>query len=253
VTHFTEPNCAFDSVEHCALDLAKRSDIPRQSRIDCCGFTLIELLVVIGIIALLAALLLPALAQAKAKASILRCGANLHQIGLGLNMYVEDFGRYPSSVADRSAQAISPGFWFEALQAYTSNGWTSRLFRCPASRLPNTQRIITTIPPAFFSAIGDYGYNNSGTGSQLLGLEAATENSVLNPSEMIGIGDSPFSALFIQPKLTDFPVVFNHRKGSNHVFCDGHTEFGKTNFLYAPNDKERRRWNRDNQSHPETW
>ena len=54
------------------------------------GFTLIELLVVISIIAILAALLLPALARAKEKGIRAQCMSNLRQVSVGANMYASD-------------------------------------------------------------------------------------------------------------------------------------------------------------------
>ena len=59
------------------------------------GFTLIELLVVISIIALLIALVLPALGQARHKTPVVQCMSNLKQIGIGLGIYVADYYAYP--------------------------------------------------------------------------------------------------------------------------------------------------------------
>ncbi len=54
------------------------------------GFTLIELLVVVAIIAVLVALLLPALAKARGQAKLVICQSNLKQMGIGLQIYADD-------------------------------------------------------------------------------------------------------------------------------------------------------------------
>lgn len=105
------------------------------------GFTLIELLVVIAIIAILAAILFPVFAQARAKARQTSCTSNLRQIGLSMMMYVQDYDeRFPTSWAKGF-----PGDANFFVQPYMKN---AQILLCPSKNVSTAAAEIVCGPAA---------------------------------------------------------------------------------------------------------
>lgn len=109
------------------------------------AFTLIELLVVISIIAILMAVMMPALGKARESAKSVLCKSNLKQVGVVLSLYAEDYNNklpYPKQLTQWMSWYTMEGLYVEALAPYVGRAGAdttygsddqgqSLMFKCP--------------------------------------------------------------------------------------------------------------------------
>ena len=111
------------------------------------GFTLVELLTVVAIIGVLATLTLSALASAKRKSRTALCTANLHQVALGMVMYLDDAEKRPDNLGALFAGRYLKGDKVVMCPEDRSAGWGSILSRSAIASMVSLQPDATPPPP----------------------------------------------------------------------------------------------------------
>jgi prepilin-type processing-associated H-X9-DG protein/prepilin-type N-terminal cleavage/methylation domain-containing protein len=233
------------------------------------ALTLIELMVVIAVIGILAALLLAAVSQAKGRAQRIQCVGNLHQLGVGLQVFLSNNHGYPA--AFQNTNDDYPGYWALQLErgglgiaSPQTNFYQKGIWLCPSAQWHYHNVSADELNFYGYNAFGVLPVGNLTNSPGLLGHHAwssseftpIADSEVSVPSDMIAIGDGNGSMFFMRGNLAvrekTENILTRHQGKANVVFCDGHVESPTLQFLFTDtSDAALSRWNRDHQPHRE--
>ena len=206
------------------------------------GFTLIELLVVIAIIAILAAILFPVFARARAKARQTQCLSNIKQLGLGMIMYASDYDQIlpmwmdlahniwavdpvtgdpigvkpPGTTEQAPTDPPTYTSWDTALEPYLKN---QQILVCPDNPLADTNGIRGYAEPVYVS----------GAGTEQMPAPTHTvmiaEKGYYVPGAWADAATENFNQMGFNKIYPDDIKTMPHNGGKNFAFVDGHVKW----------------------------
>jgi prepilin-type N-terminal cleavage/methylation domain-containing protein/prepilin-type processing-associated H-X9-DG protein len=200
------------------------------------AFTLIELLVVIAVIAILAALLLPALSSARQRAWTTQCNSNLHQAGLGMRMFADDNNElYPESGEiipwDFANPDAPTNSWMQQIFHYVQN---TNVYHCPGNvQLPaNNQSAFNYFNGVRAAYVVANGF--APVDSRRISFPAAfvLSGDTIDNDQYFSSDDSDkddYTQNCVGGETNGTPAVEwqAHGKGQNLLFADGHVKWYK--------------------------
>jgi prepilin-type N-terminal cleavage/methylation domain-containing protein/prepilin-type processing-associated H-X9-DG protein len=205
------------------------------------AFTLIELLVVIAIIAILAGMLLPALAKAKAKAQRIKCVGNLKNVALSFRIFATDHGdqfpmqistnlggssEYSYSFTADNATEVAPYIWF-TFATISNELSTPKIVLCPSDTQQKEASTFSAKAPA-----GQLPFDRNGNVSYFLAYEGqetkplsflAGDRNITNKTSRKTIANDTVYDFTLNGKTNDLAAYSNdmHPGQGNVALGDG--------------------------------